>query len=239
MSPSEQDTFETGARQCRNDEKTALLGSQWQGGKAFEIYRQMVLMDQFEQHMGFSNPKMPRANEVLRFQGISSVAGYALHPMNRKCRNGRSSLKKLPYVNQTVLRAIKVTLQMDILRCKTPELVRKEIWTHILAYNLICTIMAQAVDAYKIPPCPSVSKEPSKHWRQDGNPPIDYHDRRGSDHRDVLYQQLLEAIVAHRVADRPDRFEPRARKRNPTRATMLMKPRHEAKRELLKRRGDN
>ncbi len=33
---------------------------------------------------------------------------------------------------------------MDILRCKTPELVRKEIWTHFLAYNLIRTIIAQA-----------------------------------------------------------------------------------------------
>ena len=44
------------------------------------------------------------------------------------------------------LRSLKRTLQMDVLRCKTPELVRKEIWTHILAYNLIRTIMAQAAD---------------------------------------------------------------------------------------------
>ena len=40
------------------------------------------------------------------------------------------------------LRSIKITMQMDLLRCKTPELVRKEIWTHVLAYNLIRTIMA-------------------------------------------------------------------------------------------------
>ena len=37
-------------------------------------------------------------------------------------------------------------MQMDISRCKTPDLVRKEIWTHILAYNLIRTIIAQASD---------------------------------------------------------------------------------------------
>ena len=42
------------------------------------------------------------------------------------------------------LRSIKSVMQMDMLRCKTPELVRKEIWTHILAYNLIRTVMAQA-----------------------------------------------------------------------------------------------
>ena len=43
-------------------------------------------------------------------------------------------------------------LQMDVLRCKTPELVRKEIWTHVLAYNLIRTIMAQAASRQDISP---------------------------------------------------------------------------------------
>jgi hypothetical protein len=140
--------------------------------------------------------------------------------------------------NELDLRAIKVTLQMDILRCKTPELVRKEIWTHILAYNLIRTIMAQAAVMHKIAPR-SISFKGTLQTLEAFQPLIAYQDGRGADHRDVLYQQLLEAIVAHRVADRPDRFEPRARKRNPTRATMLMKPRHEARRVLLKRRGDN
>ena len=50
------------------------------------------------------------------------------------------------------LRSLKQTMQMDILRCKTPELVRKEIWTHILAYNLIRTIIAQAATKHGIEP---------------------------------------------------------------------------------------
>ena len=50
------------------------------------------------------------------------------------------------------LRSLKQTLQMDILRCKTPELVRKELWTHILAYNLIRTVMAQAASKHGIEP---------------------------------------------------------------------------------------
>ena len=53
--------------------------------------------------------------------------------------------------NELDLRTIKITLQMDILRCKSPELVRKEIWTHILAYNLIRTIIAQAVNKHDMP----------------------------------------------------------------------------------------
>ena len=50
------------------------------------------------------------------------------------------------------LRSLKQTMQMDILRCKTPELVRKEIWTHILAYNLIRTIIAQAAAKHNVEP---------------------------------------------------------------------------------------
>src|SRR3954464_10666812 len=50
------------------------------------------------------------------------------------------------------LRSLKQTLQMDVLRCKTPELVRKELWTHILAYNLIRTIAAQAASKHGIGP---------------------------------------------------------------------------------------
>ncbi len=44
------------------------------------------------------------------------------------------------------LRSIKITMQMDVLRCKTPDMVRKEIWLHLLAYNLIRTVMAEAAE---------------------------------------------------------------------------------------------
>jgi hypothetical protein len=42
------------------------------------------------------------------------------------------------------LRALKQTLQMDILRGQTPAMVRKEIWAHLLGYNLIRDQMAAA-----------------------------------------------------------------------------------------------
>src|SRR6185437_1279636 len=42
------------------------------------------------------------------------------------------------------LRALKQTLQMDVLRCRTPEMVRKEVWAHLLAYNLVRRVMARA-----------------------------------------------------------------------------------------------
>ncbi len=49
-------------------------------------------------------------------------------------------------------RSMKDVLQLDVLRCKTPELVRKEIWMHVLAHNLIHTVRAQAASHNGISP---------------------------------------------------------------------------------------
>lgn len=131
------------------------------------------------------------------------------------------------------LRSLKQTMQMDILRCKTPELVRKEIWTHILAYNLIRTIIAQAASKHGIDPR-SISFKGAIQTLEAFQPVIALQGQRDSAFRILLYQQLLDAIASHRVADRPDRFEPRRKKRRPKPYDRLMKPRHEAKRELQK-----
>ncbi|MCA9068039.1 MAG: IS4 family transposase, partial [Planctomycetaceae bacterium] len=63
-----------------------------------------------------------------------------------------ASLYRSRWSQELDIGELKVTLQMDVLRCKTPELVRKEVWTHILAYNLIRTIMAQSANRRGIQP---------------------------------------------------------------------------------------
>ena len=110
------------------------------------------------------------------------------------------------------LRSLKQTLQMDALRCKTPELVRKEIWTHILAYNLVRTIIAQAAVKHGIEPR-TISFKGAIQTLEAFQPVIAIQCRRNAAFRTQLYQQLLDAIAVHRVADRPDRYEPRQRKR--------------------------
>ena len=50
------------------------------------------------------------------------------------------------------LRSIKIVMQMDVLRCKSPDLVDKEIWVHMLAYNIIRGLMATAA-AKRTTPC--------------------------------------------------------------------------------------
>ena len=144
-----------------------------------------------------------------------------------------ADLYRARWNNELDLRSIKITLQMDILRCKTPELVRKEIWTHILAYNLIRTIMAQAATKHGIEPR-SISFKGTLQTLEAFQPLIAFQGQRGSSFRMNLYQHLLDAIAVHRVADRPDRFEPRKRKRRPKKYDKLIKPRHETKLDMLK-----
>jgi hypothetical protein len=131
------------------------------------------------------------------------------------------------------LRSIKITLQMDMPRCKAPEPVRKEIRTHVLAYNLIRTVMAQAADRAGVAPR-TISFKATLQVLEAFRPLIAAESRRGAGHRAMLYEQLLVAIAVHRAADRPDRFEPRRTERRPKNYPRLSKPRREFKEQMAK-----
>ena len=113
-------------------------------------------------------------------------------------------------------------------------LFRSEIWTHVLGYNLIRTVMAQAATSEGVAPR-SISFKAALQVLEAFRPLIAYHAHRGADYRAELYEQLIAAIAVHRVADRPDRFEPRMAKRRPKRYDRLTRPRAEIKARMLKR----
>ncbi len=119
------------------------------------------------------------------------------------------------------IRSIKATMPMDVLRCKTPEMVRKEIWAHLLAYNLLRTAMAVAAAESGIEPR-QVSFKGAKQAVTAFAPKIEAAPPEG---RAVLIGAMLTAIACYRVGNRPGRWEPRARKRRPKPATRLMQPR--------------
>jgi len=125
------------------------------------------------------------------------------------------------------IRAIKQTLGMDILGCKTPEMVRKEIWTHLLAYNLLRTAMAVAASENGIEPR-EVSFKGAKQALTAFAPKIEA--ARPED-RAPLVDAMLTVMAYHRVGDRPERWEPRARKRRPKPGARLTQPRVIAKLE--------
>ncbi|MEM1228857.1 MAG: IS4 family transposase [Planctomycetota bacterium] len=131
-------------------------------------------------------------------------------------------------------RSLKQTLQMDRLRCKTPELVRKEIWTHVLAYNLIRTIMARAASEIEAQPR-SISFKMTLQTLRAFQPILAHLGQHSIRFRLQVYDQVIIAVAIHRVGDRPNRFEPRKIKQ-PSRKhhDFLHVHRHEAKRQILK-----
>ena len=148
------------------------------------------------------------------------------------CKEDLADIYRMRWTNEVDLRSIKSTMQMNVLRCKTPELVRKEVWTHALAYNLIRTIMAQAATKHHLHPR-SISFKGTIQTLEAFQPVIALQGRDAAFRRN-LYELLLDAIATHRVMNRPDRFEPRVRKRREKPYGYLRKPRAQTKREMAK-----
>jgi len=167
------------------------------------------------------------------FRVKTLVVATTLLDANDFTRSDLAQLYRARWNAELDLRSLKQTLQMDVLRCKTPELVRKELWTHILAYNLIRTITAQAAVKHGIEPR-TISFKGAVQTLEAFQPVIALQGERNTAFRKVLYEHLLDAIAIHRVADRPDRIEPRLRKRRPKHYGFLRKPRPETKRDMRK-----
>jgi hypothetical protein len=123
------------------------------------------------------------------------------------------------------IRSVKSVMKMDVLRCKSPEMVRKEVWAHLLAYNLLRTVMAVAAAESDTEPR-KISFKGAKQAVTAFVPKIEA--ARPED-RGRLIDALLKTVAYHRVGNRPGRWEPRARKRRPKPGTRLMQPRAVAK----------
>lgn len=127
------------------------------------------------------------------------------------------------------IRNIKTTLGMEIVSCRTPEMVEKEIWTYLLAYNLIRLLMAQAALLADILPRQLSFKHTLQLWA------AWLHIGQGSYH-DELPDKLFVLIAQQRVGKRPGRIEPREVKRRPKPFKLLTEPR-DIVREKIRKNG--
>jgi hypothetical protein len=123
------------------------------------------------------------------------------------------------------LRNIKATLGMETLRCRRPEMARKELWVYLLAYNLIRLLMAQAALLADQVPRQLSFKHTVQVW-------ISWHQCGGGSYNGVVMHGLLLLIAEPRVGLRPGRIEPRQRKRRSNTYPLLTKPRSEAREEV-------
>jgi hypothetical protein len=130
------------------------------------------------------------------------------------------------------LAAVKTVLKMEHLRSKTPEMVRKEIWATLLAYNLIRKIIGEAAHQNGLLP-----REISfKGAVQNLNAFRPLWSIPGINSDGGAFQSLLLLIAKRRVANRPGRVEPRAIKKRPRTFPRLLLPRAKAQEKIMRSR---
>jgi hypothetical protein len=119
------------------------------------------------------------------------------------------------------LRNIKTTMGMQVLHCRTPDMNDKELWVHLLAYNLIRLLMAQAANNAGVDPRSLSFKHACQLWTQ--------WVLRGAPVEPALFDLIAQSKVGHR----PDRIEPRQRKRRPKPYPWLKKHRLLARADII------
>ena len=127
------------------------------------------------------------------------------------------------------LRNLKTTTGMDVLSCQTPQMNEKQLWVHLLAYNVIRLLMAQAACNASVDPRSLSFKHTVQLWMEWGS-------RGLSATKDC---GLLFTLIAQcRVGHRPGRIEPRMRKRRPKPYPWLKVPRAQARRQVQRHGHD-
>jgi hypothetical protein len=127
------------------------------------------------------------------------------------------------------LRSIKSYLGMEMLRCQTPAMAQKEVWMHLLAYNLVRKVQAQAAVEHNLTP-----RSLSFAGTQQALQAFRWVLVLVADKRRMLLGCLLAVVAQHRVGDRPGRCEPRKVKRRWKTYGLLKRPRAEERAALLR-----
>jgi len=106
---------------------------------------------------------------------------------------------------EITIRDIKITMNMNMLSCKTPEMIRKEIGTHFLGYNCIRILMAEACIKYNVIPY-QISFNGTLQLLNKFMP---YFTKKNAHTNERIFSNLLRLIVKNKVGNRPGRLEPR------------------------------
>lgn len=132
------------------------------------------------------------------------------------------------WLTEISFRDLKQTLHADVLSCKTPEMIRKELWMRLIGYNALCHLLKQAAKQTDSPRESLSFKGALQVMRAWEHRFRDWRVSLGRILRD-LYENLAVALLTHR----PNRVEPRVNKRRPKIIRLMTKPRRVLIRELL------
>lgn len=172
--------------------------------------------------------ELPDTITIREFKTKGKIMVTTMKDVKAYSKKSLYSLYKKRWEIETNLGQIKTILGMNILSCKTPEMIEKEIWVYLLGYNLIRLLMVQSAYLSGLQPIDLSFKHCLQMWLNylQQSVVID----------DIELTQLLLLMAQKRVGNRPGRIEPRALKRRPKAYPMLMKPR-EVGREFVRKNG--
>ena len=207
--------FRTGIRYGEDDHAIHIDKPQrpeWMSQQEYESYPDFITLREIRirvEHNGF------RTREIIVHTSLLDDCEYSKEDI--------AALFRRRWQAELNLRSLKTVMQMDHLRCKRPHRVRNELRAHMLAYNLIRQVMAEAAIEGGVQPW-QISFKATLTTVTDMLPVLGMI-RNADELCDVLYACCLR----HVVGDRPDRYEPRVLKRRPKKYKLMQKPRHEYK----------
>ncbi len=203
--------FRTGIRNGKDDHSIELSKPQrpkWMSVEEYETYPDSIRIREIKirvANQGF------RTREIIVHTSLLDDTDYTKEEI--------AALFRRRWQAELHLRSLKTIMQMEHLRCKEPHRVRNEIRTHMLAYNLIRGVMAEAAIEGDVQPW-QISFKSTLTTVSDMLPVLG-----ALSNADELCDVLFRCCLQHVVGNRPDRYEPRVLKRRPKQYKLMQKPR--------------
>ncbi len=171
--------------------------------------------------------KLRQIKVTITVPGMRNQSFYLVTTLTDASRYSASELADLYFQRWDIelfFRDIKTTMGMDVLRCRSPEMMEKEILMHFIAYNAIRLLMIEA--AAEVNQAPrrmsfKASIQALRQWEPQFSRTSDPREQRR------LLDTLRASIAGHCVPNRPGRREPRCVKRRPKPFALLTAPRHQ------------
>lgn len=207
--------FRTGIRYGKDDHSIQLekpSRPEWMSEEEYATYPEFLVIREIRIRIdtnGF------RTKEVVVHTSLLDDTDYT--------KDDIAALFRRRWQAELNLRSLKTIMQMEHLRCKEPHRVRNEIRAHMIAYNLIRGVMAEAAVLGNVQPW-QISFKSTLTTVTDMLPVLGL-----IENADELCDVLLRCCLQHTVGNRQDRYEPRVLKRRQKPYKLMQKPRHEYK----------
>ena len=173
----------------------------------------------------------PEKIQIREFKVNGNIYVTTFLDPKKQHKKELAKIYKLRWHIEINLNSIKTIMNMDMLSCKTPEMVRKEIGVHLLAYNMIRIIMAEACQKHDATPL-NVSFKGTVQLLDAFMP----HFLNSSVKEcEKLYANMLSLIINNKIGNRPGRIEPRLVKQRKKPFKTLNKPRSVERKKLIKK----